>query len=187
VSSTTISRVSNLGRGVSALGPKLKRFGSRAASASGTWRRYATPLGLAAVAGGFVLLIESWWDGSGTPDARVELQDVISAIGAGALVIAGMLLIVGELFMSMRRSSERQSERMIAALQQIAAGTAAQQETGGAAAVSPSSVVLASHASYHTPTCDLVLGREGVTVTTLSEAHAKGLTPCRACLGGGDR
>ncbi len=187
MSSTTISRIGNAGRGIGALGPKLKRFGARAASASGTWRRYAMPLGVAGVLGGFALCIESWWDATLTPDARVELQDVISAIGAAALVIAGMLLIVGELFMSMRRSSERQAEQMAAALQQIAAGTAAQQDAGGAAAVSPSTVVLASHASYHTPTCDLVLGREGVTVTTLSEAHAKGLTPCRACLGGGER
>lgn len=187
MSSTTIGRISSLGRGVTAMGPRLRRVTSRAVSASGTWRRYATPLGIAGVLGGFAVCIQSWWDATGTPDARVELQDVISAIGGAALVIAGMLLVVGELFMSMRRSSERQAEQMAAALQQIAAGATAQQESGGASAVSPSTVVLASHASYHTPTCDLVLGREGVTVTTISEAHAKGLTPCRACLGGGDR
>jgi hypothetical protein len=186
VSSTTITRLGSAGRGVAAAVPRLRLAMQRMVSASGSWRRYATPMGVAGVVGGFAVVIQSWWDSTTTPDARVELQDVISAIGGGALVVAGMLLIVGEVFMSLRRTSAAHMEQIAGALTQMAAGNAAAQQESGTA-VSPSSVVLATHASYHAPACDLVLGRDGVRVTTLSDAHAQGLTPCRTCLGGGAR
>src|SRR5438445_12192830 len=72
---------------------------------AGSWRRYAVPLGVIGILSGFGVIIESWVDSGNTPDARMELQDVISALGGVALVIGGVLLVVGGILAGMRREA----------------------------------------------------------------------------------
>jgi hypothetical protein len=62
---------------------------------------------------------------------------------------------------------------------------AAQASAGatGASELAPSTMVLASHASYHLPGCDVILGRDELRAITLLEAAGQELTPCRSCIG----
>jgi hypothetical protein len=160
----------------------LARLGAvlgRGVRLAGSWRRYAVPLGMVGILSGFGVVIQSWVDSGNTPDARMELQDVISALGGVALVIGGVLLLVGDIFAGMRREAMSHLEGIAAALGQMAAQAPA---AGGPSELAPSTAVLASRASYHLPGCDVILGRDGLRATTLLDAAARGLTPCRSCI-----
>jgi hypothetical protein len=150
---------------------------------AGSWRRYTVPLGMIGILAGFGVVIQSWVDSGNTPDARMELQDVISALGGVALVIGGVLLLVGDIIAGMRREAMSHLEGIAAALAQMAAQAPAGGAGAGAAELAPSTTVLASHASYHLPSCDVVLGRDSLRAITLLEAVGEGLTPCRSCIG----
>jgi hypothetical protein len=97
-------------------------------------------------------------------------------------VIGGVLLLVGDIFAGMRREAMSHLEGIAAALTQIAAAQTAAGATG-ASELAPSTAVLASHASYHLPGCDVILGRDALRAITLLEAAGEGLTPCRSCIG----
>ena len=153
--------------------------------------RVQTPLGLLLVVAGFVAVFLGWLEASGTADVRIQMQDLISG-GVGGL---GMLVVGGVLLQS--ALSDRAAYRTEVALARIAdllepasgatvsglspVGTSdATQDVDGRGRVA----VLATHASFHLPGCDLLDDREAeqVTPTTLRQARRKGLQACRVCV-----
>jgi nitrate reductase gamma subunit len=148
-----------------------------------------TPLGLLLVVAGFVAVFLAWLEASGTADVRVQMQDLISG-GVGGL---GMLIVGGVLLQS--ALADRAARRTEAGLSRLADALdlGAQLATGEptiAQAAAPRDpraavAVLATHASYHLPACDLLAGRdaEQVQPTTVRQARRNGLAACRVCFG----
>ena len=144
-----------------------------------------TPLGLLLVVAGFVAVFLGWLEASGTADVRVQMQDLISG-GFGGL---GMLLVGGVLLQSAladlaARRTEVALQRLADVLEPAAddfplaaAGAPVERETRAAV------TVLATHASYHLPACDLLDGRvaDEVKPTTEKQAKRSGLAACRVC------
>lgn len=151
--------------------------------------------GLALVAIGFVAVAIGWVRAAGTVDVRVQLQLLISGgLGGLGLVVAGAFLVQAYLTTSGFRRLEHQLDRVTSALLELA-GTASafrpdeavpqgQAPSDGSEATdtAPGGWVLASHAAYHVPGCDLLEGREDVRPMTLEEAGAERLAPCRVCV-----
>lgn len=146
-----------------------------------------TPLGLLLIVAGFAAVFFGWLEASGTADVRIQLQDLISG-GVGGL---GMLVIGGVLLQSAladraARGTEEALARLADALEtESTAARAVVQTTVTQGALAPSgSQVLATHASFHLPGCDLLEGRaeEQVQPTSEKRARKRGLNPCRVCL-----
>jgi hypothetical protein len=153
--------------------------------------RVQTPLGLLLVIAGFVAVFMGWLEASSTADVRIQMQDLISG-GVGGL---GMLVIGGVLLQS--ALSDRAARRTELALVRIAdllepgAGAIAPAVSPTGPTVAAVGVdargrvaVLATHASFHLPGCDLLDDRaaEQVTPTTVRQARRKGLQACRVCV-----
>ncbi len=152
----------------------------RVVSLSSQWRRYSGPLGVVAILAGFAVIVQSWWDSGSTADIRVQMQDLISAVGGGVLVLSGVLMLVAEVIAASHRQQRRQTEAITAALDRLVE----LRDDRPAAAVAPTGMVVATHASYHRPDCDLLDGRESLRPLSAESAAAQGLTPCRTCLAG---
>jgi hypothetical protein len=147
-----------------------------------------TPLGLLLVVAGFVAVFLGWLEASGTADVRVQMQDLISG-GVGGL---GMLVVGGVLLQS--ALADRAARRTEAGLARLAdaldlgAQLASEPALAHASATNDSRAavaVLATHASYHLPACDLLAERdpEQVQPTTVRQARRNGLAACRVCFG----
>jgi hypothetical protein len=146
-----------------------------------------TPLGLLLVIGGFVAVFLGWLEASGTADVRVQMQDLISGgIGGLALLFVGGVLLQSALADRVARRTEVALGRLADALVPgalpagaVPAARPAAESNGLGAA----DAVLATHASYHLPACDLLDGRqtEQVRPTTIRQARRSGLAACRVC------
>lgn len=153
------------------------------------WRDVELPIGLLLVAIGFVAVALGWYDASGTADVRRQLQSLISGgFGGLAAVVLGTGLIQAHVSGKGSRDLAQKFERVGDALLDLA-----HSETS--APVSPDTMeipvlprpqavthVLASHASYHAPGCDVAQGRDGLREMTVERAENENLRPCGVCL-----
>lgn len=153
--------------------------------------------GIALVAAGFVAVAIGWTKAADTPDVRVQIQALISGgIGGLAAVVAGGFLVQAYLTDTGFRRLERQLDRVTGALLELAGAPAPapvpvdERATWGAPPVSGdddtvvlSGRVVASHAAYHVPGCDLLEGRDDVRAMNVDQAQREALAPCRVCMG----
>jgi hypothetical protein len=146
----------------------------------GVIARFQAPAGLLLVVGGFVAVFLGWLEASGTADVRIQMQDLISG-GIGGL---GMLVVGGVLLQS--SLADRAARRTEAALLQLGEAIVRGGGTAGHVSLRPlaSTTVLATHASYHLPGCDLLEERaaDEIRETTHAKARRAGLVACRICL-----
>ena len=93
-----------------------------------------------------------------------------------AFVVFGSAYLLVQNARQDRARREAKLDQVIAALAALPAATG-----GGASPRDVSGLVVAGTASFHTPGCRLVDGREQVTYLTPGEARAANLKPCRVC------
>lgn len=152
------------------------------------WRLVELPAGLVLIAAGFVAVALGWYDASGTADVRRQLQALISGgFGGLAAVVLGAALVQAHVNSKGARELAGKFDRVADALLDLAysreaAPTADAQEMPSAWRPQALTHVLASHASYHAPGCDLTTGREGLRQLTVNEAEREELRPCGVCL-----
>lgn len=147
--------------------------------------RFELPAGIALVAGGFLAILFGWLDASSTADVRIQMQDLISGGFAGlALVVLGSVLVYAHVSGRSTAGVRDRLERLADAVEALAEATAGGGRRGAASAslAAELDVVVASHASFHAPGCDLVATRSATERLAPDEASARGLTPCRVCL-----
>lgn len=145
------------------------------------WGRVELWVGLAVIAVGFIAVAVGWFKAADTADVRVQIQAMISGgLGGLALVLAGAALIHSHATTSGFRRLERQLDRVADAVLDLAI-TEEHQLAGVATRRYEPTTVLASHASYHKPGCDLAAGREGLREMSLGQAEQEELRPCGVC------
>lgn len=156
------------------------------------WRRIELAVGLLLVAAGFVAVGLGWYDASGTPDVRRQMQSLISGgFGGLAAVVLGAAVIQAHVQSRGTHQLADKFDGVAAALLELAGVPTAAGEEGptwpsgqassGGGARAPQQV-LASHASYHAAGCDLTDGRDSLRELSLDEAEAEGLARCSVCL-----
>lgn len=144
--------------------------------------------GLALVVAGFVAVALGWSKAAATADIRIQLQALISGgIGGLAAVIAGGFAVQAYVADSGQRRLERQLDRVTGALLELVGVSSErlldERALWGPDGADPRSMrVVASHAAFHLPGCDLVEGRKDLRSMTLSEAGNEELTACRVCI-----
>lgn len=163
--------------------------GGRLARLLEGWRRVELGVGLLLIAVGFVAVGLGWYDASGTGDVRRQLQALISGgFGGLALVVLGAAIVQSHVTSEGSRALEEKFHRIGDALLDLAYSEAASPPQGQGVerpdASGPRALthVLASHASYHAPGCDLISGRNGLRELPVTEADAEDLQPCGICL-----
>lgn len=155
------------------------------------WRLVELPAGLVLIAAGFVAVALGWYDASGTADVRRQLQALISGgFGGLAAVVLGAALVQAHVNSTGARELAGKFDRVADALLDLAysregappTADTHTQEIPSAGRPQALTHVLASHASYHAPGCDLTTGREGLRQLTVNEAEREELRPCGVCL-----
>ena len=135
----------------------------------GALERVEVPAGLLLLGGGFLAVGAGWLEASGTPDVRIQMQDLISGgIGGLAMVVAGLALLLGAV---VSRAGRRLEHALLALASTAHAGNPASPDD-------PTELV-ATHASYHRAGCDLVADRPGLLPLQRHEVDA--LSPCGVC------
>lgn len=127
------------------------------------------------LAGVGLLLIGIGWNGAaGQLSVLAQLPYVVSGglLGLALVVLGAAVLVV---------QSAREDRAMLEAKLDLLT-QAVREATGPAdAPVDLSGLVVAGTASYHTPACRLVDGREQTSYLTPQEAADRQLKPCRVC------
>jgi len=96
--------------------------------------------------------------------------------------VLGMAFVVFGSAYLLVQNGRQDRARLEAKLDEVVALLASLPTAGGAASPRDvSGLVVAGTASFHSPTCRLVDGREQVTYLTPGEARAAKLKPCRVC------
>lgn len=149
----------------SPLQARLASFGGRSALLVVAAGLVVIGLGYNGIAGASV---------NGYVDLRAQLPYLLSGGVFGlALVVLGAALMVTQSARVDRVRLEAKLDELIAA-----------QESAGVGSVVPAAVdglFVAGTASFHTPGCRLVDGREQTTLVTAAEAASADLKPCRVC------
>lgn len=163
--------------------PRIPTFAER-------WERLELPAALALVAAGFLAIAVGWLDASATPDVRRQLQSFLSGgFGGLALVLLGASLLQARVASRIARAQEDKLDRVADALLDLAlrerrdTATAGGADDTGEVVVTREVRVVATHAGFHLPQCDLVAGRDEVRELSWREAAEEGLRPCGVCLG----
>ncbi len=127
-----------------------------------------------------LLAIGLGWNGaSSDPRVAAQFPYLISGGVLGlAFIIVGAALIVIQAYREERMRLEAKLDELISVVSRgggisRGAGAPAPRDLGG--------LVVAGSASYHTPGCRLVDGREEVDYLTPEEARARFLQACRVC------
>lgn len=162
---------------------------SRAERLLEKWRRIELPAGLILVAGGFVAVALGWYDASGTADVRRQMQALISGgFGGLAAVVLGASLVQAHVtstsFGQLSGKFERVADALLdlAQSREISDGSVGTRTRGVAGTPPGAAHVIASHASFHAPGCDLTAGREELRELTVEQAQREDLRMCRVCL-----
>lgn len=158
-----------------------RQGGDRFEALLNRWGRYELWAGLVIVAIGFVAVAVGWFKAADTADVRVQMQAMISGgLGGLAFVLAGAALIHSHATTAGFRRLEHQLNRVADAVLDLAI-TEEHQLAGLSPRAFEPTVVLASHASYHKPDCDLAAGRKGLRELSLGQAEQEQLRPCGVC------
>lgn len=135
----------------------------------GLLERVEVPAGLLLLGGGFLAVGAGWLEASGTPDVRIQMQDLISGgIGGLTMVVAGLALLIGAVI---TRAGGRLEQALLA--------LAAPVHGGDDADPAEATELVGTHASYHRAGCDLVADRPELLPLQRDEVDA--LSPCSVC------
>lgn len=133
------------------------------------------PLGLIGL--GLLAIGLSWNGAASQLDVRAQFPYLLSGglLGLGVIVWGAALLVVQNARAD-RAALEAKLEELVDLMAQ----------TGGVLGASPAprdltGLVVAGAASYHTPECRLVEGRDSLAYLTPEEAADRSLAPCRIC------
>ncbi len=142
-------------------------------------------LGLLLCLAGFVLIFLGWNGAASYDRITSQFPYLISGgLGGAALVVVGAALMVVQGLRSERVVLEDRLEELKLTLERVAASgwqvEALPKAVLGAGQPEEEKVV-AGRTSYHRPGCRLLEGRGVLAVLRLSEAAARGLSPCRVC------
>lgn len=154
------------------------------------WRRIELVVGLLLVAAGFVAVGMGWYDASGTPDVRRQMQALISGgFGGLAAVVLGAAVLQAHVQSRGSRQLADKLDGVTGALLELASVPVQTGESGsfrrapgGTSEAVASQRVLASHASFHAAGCDLTAGRDSLRELRREDAETEGLSPCGVCL-----
>ena len=129
-------------------------------------------LGLGIVLVGFLVVALGYNGMAGNTVLAAQLPYLLS----GGII--GLSLVVFGTGLVINHSAREDRQRMEAVLLQLldAQGAPSTHVPSGA-----QGLYAAGTASFHTPGCRLVDGREEVSYVTAEEAHARGLKACRVC------
>lgn len=137
-------------------------------------------LGLAFVAGGFIVIAKAW-DGAAN-HYRVDSQFpyLLSGgfLGLG-LILTGCTLLVLASVRAERQVQSKQFDEMTTLLSRNLGRLTFSSNGNGSG--TNSTTVIAGADAYHRETCTIVKGKSGLTQITVGQAAAEGLVPCRAC------
>jgi hypothetical protein len=160
--------------------PTPSKSGFRARLASFSPAAFGGIFALVVVAIGLVAIGIGWNGAAGSggqinqvSDLRAQLPWLLSGgfLGLAIVVFGAGLMIV--------QAAREDRSRLEARLEEIAGLLA--RGVGAAAPRDVAGLVVAGVASYHSPDCRLVDGREDATYLTAAEARERGLAPCRIC------
>jgi hypothetical protein len=157
------------------LGTSLGRARHRVALGR-RWRRAELAVALVCMAGGFVAVFFGWLEASGTADVRIQIQDCLSGgIGGLALLVTGAVIAHAAVSDRLAGRSEELLGQLVAAVRYPAAVAA--EAAGGR----PEELV-ATGASFHLSSCDVLDPATSTTVITARQARRQGLSACRVCV-----
>lgn len=136
-----------------------------------TTRAVQVAVGLAAA--GFVLILLGWNGAANLDHTQGQIPYLISGGVAGlALVLVGLtLLIIHEL--------KRSTAHLLLGLERASEASAA--AAGPTVVPDGGPTVVAGRATYHLPTCRLVVSRTDLQTMAPGAASDRGLAPCRIC------
>ncbi|HVE98664.1 MAG TPA: hypothetical protein VNA12_05735 [Mycobacteriales bacterium] len=139
--------------------------------------KFGGRLAVICMAIGFIAIAFGYNGASSDPRVAAQFPYLISGglVGIG-FIIVGAALIVIQAYREERMRLEAKLDELISVVAKGGLGgrsTPAPQDLAG--------LVAAGSASYHTPGCRLVDGREEVDYLTPEEARARFLQPCRVC------
>lgn len=135
--------------------------------------RRPVQIAISLAAGGFVLIILGWNGAAEVDFTQGQIPYLISGGVAGlALVLVGVaLLVIHEM--------KQTTAHILGALERVAeAGATA---TGPTAVPGSGPTVVAGRATFHLPTCRLVIERDDLQTMSHDAALDRGLAGCRIC------
>jgi hypothetical protein len=146
------------------------------------WGKLAGQLGILYCLAGLVLVFLGW-NGAATYDrVSAQVPYVISGGLAGlCLVVIGGSVLVAASAREGSAALQATVEELRAAVERMGGGEATPGASAGAGAPAGDEMVVAGPSSYHRPTCRMVQGQAGTTMTTASVAAARDLAACRIC------
>jgi hypothetical protein len=159
----------------------LQRVRGISGGASG-WRNAVSAAAAAGVLAGFAVMAQSWWDSGSELDIRMQMQDLISAVGGLGLALVAAAILVAEQRRRRRSREDTHLATVAAALQRLADIEESIAGPAAVAAVAGGARVVASPVSYHRPGCELAADQPSLVETTAEVARAGGLRACRVCL-----
>jgi hypothetical protein len=137
-------------------------------------------LGLACIAVGLLAIGLAWNGAAGIDYSQGQIPYLLSggAVGIGLIVLGAALLVVQN---SRRDRSiiEAQLKELNLSMSRLANAIGGGGPAGHNGGRSRSQVVV-GRSSFHRPDCRLAQGKD-LPVTTIEEAEAEGLSPCRIC------
>lgn len=141
-----------------------------------TFARLGGGLALILIALGLLAIGLGYNGAAGTALTAAQFPFLISGgIFGLSLIVLGSSLMIVKAHREDRARLERKLDDVIDALGGGGFGG------GGHAPMDLTGLVVAGSASYHTPDCRLVDGREDTQYLTPEEARARFLAPCRVC------
>jgi hypothetical protein len=145
------------------------------------WGKLAGQLGILYCLAGLVLVFLGW-NGAATYDrVSAQVPYVISGGLAGlCLVVIGGSVLVAASAREGSAALQATVEELRAAVERMGGGETP-GPSAGAGAPAGDEMVVAGPSSYHRPTCRMVQGQAGTTMTTASVAAARDLAACRIC------
>ncbi|HVF06903.1 MAG TPA: hypothetical protein VNA20_18845 [Frankiaceae bacterium] len=142
-----------------------------------TFARLGGGLALILIALGLLAVALGWNGAAGTALTAAQFPYLLSGGILGlSLIVLGSSLMIVKAHREDRARIERKLDEVIDAI-----GGAGFGGGGAQAPTDLTGLVVAGSASYHTPDCRLVDGREDTQYLTPEEARARFLAPCRVC------
>ncbi|HVF20359.1 MAG TPA: hypothetical protein VNA14_08960 [Mycobacteriales bacterium] len=136
-------------------------------------------LAVICIAIGFLAIAFGYNGASSDPRIAAQFPYLISGglVGIG-LIVVGSAMIVIHAYREERMRLEAKLDELISV---VARGGGVSRGSAAPAPRDLAGLVVAGSASYHTPGCRLVDGREEVDYLTPEEARSRSLQPCRVC------
>jgi hypothetical protein len=140
--------------------------------------RLGRVLGFILVTGGFIIIGVAWNGAASINFAQGQIPYLLSGGFLGvALVVTGCVLIL----LSTVRAERQVMTDLFGEMSRLLSRNLARAQFSSNGAGETDSQVVATETTYHRPDCKVLQGKQGLTLVTLQQAAAEGLTACRVC------